>query len=209
MKTLKSLKEESRNFYTEKAADYFSKSFTKKMGGTQRITFEDNFLPIIELDKREYYTGRGAKYNTNSMHEHVDVFVAKKDFEGKVNVRAHNIFDRLKAEKAEKQALTNFCNENSLNVKNYDGISDKFVFFKSDKKNEIEKELNVDLSEFFGTGYKTYFYAESKIGLIRFYHNHHQSYGFEKTTDEERQKFHADWFSVGYECPNIGNLYYC
>lgn len=50
MKTLKSITEESRKFYTENAGSYFSKSFTKKMGGTQTITFEDDFLPAIELD---------------------------------------------------------------------------------------------------------------------------------------------------------------
>lgn len=209
MKTLKSITEESRKFYTENPGVYFSKSFNKKMGGTQTITFEDDFLPSIELDKREYYTGRGAKYNSNSMHEHIDVFVTKSEFEEKVNHRAKSIFDKLKAEKEMKKNVVAFCKENNLNAKNYSSIYDGFIHFDFENRKAVELELNVDLTAFFDSGYKTYFFAESKIGLVRFYHNHHQSYGFEKVTEEQKDKFHNDWHSVPYDCPNIGNLYYC
>ena len=134
MKTLKSITEESRKFYTENPGVYFSKSFNKKMGGTQTITFEDDFLPAIELDKREYYTGRGAKYNSNSMHEHIDVFVTKKEFDNKVNHRATYIFDRLKAEKEMKKNVVAFCKENNLNAKNYSSIYDGFIHFDFENK---------------------------------------------------------------------------
>ena len=189
MKTLKSLKEESRQFYTEKASDYFSKSFTKKMGGTQKITFEDDFLPAIELDKREFYTGRGGKYNSTSMHEHIEVFVTKSEFEEKVNSRAKMFFERQKEEKNKANELIKFCSSFGLNSKLFSGISENFLFFEKSKKSEIEKELNIDLSEFFATSGKTYFFAESNIGLLMFYHNHHQSYGFEKVSEEKRQEF--------------------
>ena len=189
MKTLKSLKEESRKFYTENADVYFSKSFNKKMGGTQTITFEDDFLPSIEIDKREFYTGRGAKYNSNSMHEHIDVFVTKSEFEEKVNSRAKMFFERQKEDKNKANKLIKFCSSFGLNSKLFSGISENYLFFEKSKKSEIEKELNVYLSEFFATSGKTYFFAESNIGLLMFYHNHHQSYGFEKVSEAKRQEF--------------------
>ena len=49
------------------------------------------------------------------------------------------------------------------------------------KMNEVEKLILI-------SG-KTYFFAESNIGLLMFYHNHHQSYGFEKVAEEKRQEF--------------------
>ena len=189
MKTLKSLKEESRKLYAENADVYFSKSFNKKMGGTQTITFEDDFLPSIELDKREFYTGRGAKYNSNSMHEHIDVFVTKSEFEEKVNSRAKMFFERQKEDKNKANELIKFCSSFGLNSKLFSSISENFLYFEKSKKSEIEKALNIDLSEFFEASGKTYFFAESNIGLLMFYHNHHQSYGFEKVSESKRQEF--------------------
>lgn len=216
MKTLKSLKEESRKFYAEKANVYFSKSFNKKMGGTQTIRFEDNFLPEIEIDEREYYSGRGAKYNNDSMHEHIDVFVSKKEFEERVNQRATNLYDRLKNKSIASKALRNFCKENQLNAKNYYFFSENSAYFKFEKKSDVEKELNINLSEFFNTTGKTYYFADTKIGLLMFFHNHHQSYSFEIVNEEKKQEFLAEresWVNAPYakevgQTDNI-NLYVC
>lgn len=217
MKTLKSLKEESRKFYTENAADYFSKSFSKKMGGTQKITFEDNFIQPIEIDKREYYTGRGAKYNSNSMHEHIDVFVTKSEFEEKVNSRATMFFERQKEDKNKANELIKVCSSYGLNSKLFSSVSENFLFFEKSKKSEIENELNIDLSDFFAASGKTYFFADSNIGLLMFYHNNHQSYGFEKVSEEKRQEFlneRENWvnapyaYEVGNKVENL-NLYVC
>lgn len=186
------------------------------MGGTQTITFEDDFLPSIELDKREYYTGRGAKYNSNSMHEHIDVFVTKKAFDSKVKIRANEIFTYEKTQAEAKKVLKNFCKENDLNIKNYSAFYNGTAFFEDDKKSEIENELNIDLTEFFNAGGKTYFFAETKLGLLMFYHNHRQSYSFEIVTEEKRQEFannRESWVNAPY-ASEVGqteneNLYVC
>lgn len=216
MKTLKSITAESTKFYTENAGAYFSKSFNKKMGGTQTIKFEDDFLPTIELDQREYYTGRGAKYNSNSMHEHIDVFVTKKDFDAKVKLRASEIFNFEKTQAEAKKVLKNFCKENDLNLTNYSAFYNGTAFFDADKKSEIERELNIDLSEFFDANGKTYFFAETKLGLLMFYHNHRQSYSYEVVSEEKRQEFlneRDSWVNAPYasevgQTDNI-NLYVC
>lgn len=216
MKTLKNLKEESVKFYTENAKDYFSKSFSKKMGGIQKITFEDDFLPEIVIDERKYYSGSAAKYNNNSMHEHIDVFVTKKEFENKVNWRAETIFESEKSKFENKKLLKKYCEENNLPKDLFYYIDGDALLFKYNKKEEVEKFLNIDLSEFFSTNGKTYFFADTKIGLLMFFHNNHQSYSFERVSEEKRQEFLAGrerWvnapfsFEVG-QTDNI-NLYVC
>ena len=99
------------------------------------------------------------------------------------------LFERQKEEKNKANELIKLCSYFGLNSKLFSGISENFLFFDKAKKSEIEKELNVNLSEFFATSGKTYFFAESNIGLLMFYHNHHQSYGFEKVVEEKRKEF--------------------
>jgi hypothetical protein len=216
MKTLKQLKQESAQFYTENAATYFAVSFNKKMGGTQTITFEDNFIEEIKIDKREYYQGRGAKYNSASMHEHINVFISKAYFEEKVNYRAKSFFNRQKEEQLKKKELIQFCQKNGLNEKNYTEKSSCGIYFDRSKQKEVEAELNVDLSDFFAANGKTYFFAESRIGLVQFYHNNRQSYSFDFTTEERRNEFYANresWVSAPYAYlvgqTNNQNLFVC
>jgi hypothetical protein len=189
MKTLKKFREESELFYKENAATYFAASYSKKMGGTQTITFEDNFLPEIKLDDRLYYAGRGARYNNNKMHEHIKVFISKKVFYQKVNDRANCFYKRQLELAVQAKQLSEFCKQNNIDAKNYSSLVNNSIFFKIEKKSKIEKELNVDLSDFFNASGKTYFFAETKIGLLEFYHNHRQSYSFNIVTQERVNEF--------------------
>lgn len=216
MTTLKDLRKECELFYTENAATYFAKSFNKKMGGTQTIKFQDDFLPEIKIDQRQYYSGRGSKFNNNSMHEHIDVFVTKAFFNEKVESRAKMLFERQKDEIKAKKQFSDFCKLHNLNKSNYTSLYSDCLFFESDKKEFVEKELNVDLSDFFNATGKTYLFAESKIGLLCFYHNHRQSFSFNFTTEEKRNEFISNresWISAPYahilgQNDNI-NLYVC
>ena len=202
MNTLKQIRIECEQFYTENAATYFAVSFTKKMGGTQIISFENDFLPVVKIDKREYYTGRGSKYNNISMHEHIDVFVSKKDFNDRVNNRASSIFEQQKENAATNKRMPDFCKKYGLKKSNYSGFSEPMgLFFTLETKNLIEKELNVDLSDFFASTGKTYYFTESKIGLLEFYHNHKQSFSFNFATPEQVEGFDKNrnkWVSAPF-----------
>jgi hypothetical protein len=216
MKTLKQLKQESIEFYTANAATYFAASFNKKMAGTQVIRFEGDFLPQVKIDKREYYSGRGAKYNTCSMHEHIDVCILRSVFDEKVNSRAKMLFERQKENIRANKQIKYFCKVHKLNASNYNGSGISGLYFSFSKKSEIEKELGIDLTEFFNATGKTYFFAESKIGLLLFYHNHRQSYSFSIVTEEKRAEFSSNrksWVSAPYagvlgQTENI-DLYVC
>lgn len=201
MTTLKQLKKESTEFYTANAATYFSVSFSKKMGGTQTISFEDDFIQKIEVDKRDYYSGRGAKYNSPTMHQHIDVLVSKSDFDKKVTTRAKTLFERQKEELKKQKALTSFCEKYGLSKNKYREISihDGSVFFEQGIG--VGDELDVDLTDFYNASGKTYFFAESKIGLLLFYHNHRQSFSFNFATEEEKSKFYKErkeWTDAPY-----------
>lgn len=216
MKTLKELKKESEQFYTENARTYFAPSFSKKMGGTALIIFEEDFIPAIKIDKREYYSGRGAKYNSPSMHEHLDRFVSKTEFKEKVNSRAKMLFDREKEKKAVAKKLSDFCKLHGLNKTHYSFFSETMgVYFDPNQKKAIEKELCVDLTDFMASTGKTYYFTDSKIGRLCFYHNHQQSFSF--TFAENEQEFvnnRESWNSGRYlfllkSNPFNMNLYVC
>lgn len=210
MKTLAQFKAESEIFYSENAATYFAPSFSKKMGGTATITFEDDFLSSIKIDKREYYIGRGSKYNSNSMHEHIDLFVSKKEFNERVASRGKRLFDYEKEKNEKRRNLIKFCKLNGITSKLYSEFSETMgVFFDEKFQKEIEKELGVDLTDFFESKGKTYYFANSKIGRLEFFHNHHQSFSFKFVSEEYENKFKKDrdsWVNARYAYL-LGNIY--
>jgi len=217
MKTLKKLKQESVIFYTENAAIYFAQGFSKKMGGVETITFENNFLSSIEIDKRIYYQGRGTKYNTLSIHEYVDTFVTKSEFDAKVDSRVKCIFERQKELVKEKKELNIYCQNKKINVENYSSFNgDTVVYFEKKNKQSVEADLEVSLDDFFNSTGKTYLFQESRIGLLRFYHNHNQSYSFETVSESKKLEFESNresWVTAPYAAilgqnGNI-NLYVC
>ena len=202
MKTLKAFRKEATQFYTENASVYFAASYNKKMGGTQTIVFENGFLPTIEKNDKEFYSGRGAKYNNASMHEHINVLVTLEMFNEKVNTRAQLFFDRQKEEKLNRQRLTSFCKANGLNKNNYTDVTGgNCVYFERENKNAIELELNVNLEDFFNATGKTYYFSETRLGWLQFFHNRRQSYSFNIVTLEDKLKFDNEresWISAPY-----------
>lgn len=206
MKTLKEFTQESKAFYTENASTYFSKSYNKKMGGTQSISFEDNFIPTIELDDREFYQGRRAKYNNASMHEHITVFVTLQEFNDKVNYRAKMLYQREKDKTIERREFRDFCKLHQISASNFTSVVKdtnciKGLYFDRSKQKDIEKELNVNLDDFFYATGKTYYFAETTIGFVLFFHNHQQSYSFEFVSNDRFDEFQNNrerWVSAPY-----------
>jgi hypothetical protein len=62
-----------------RAFDYFKKSYRYKMGGTQTIILPNGKEKFF--DDREYYSGRGAKYNSSIRHDEIGIVkVTKKEY---------------------------------------------------------------------------------------------------------------------------------
>lgn len=63
----------------EKAFNYFKKSYAYKMGGTQTVVLPNG--KSKSFDDRQYYSGRGAKYNNSVKHDALGIVkVSKKEY---------------------------------------------------------------------------------------------------------------------------------
>lgn len=68
-----------RSEITEAAFNFFKKSYAYKMGGTQTVILPNG--KSHTFDEREYYSGRGAKYNSSIKHDALgEVKVSRKDY---------------------------------------------------------------------------------------------------------------------------------
>ena len=87
---------------TEDLALRFKKSYKFKMGGTQTVVFPKG--ESFYFDDRQYYSGRGAKYNSSIRHEFLDIIIVSqkelKDYVIKINVLNAKIAANKKAKKA-------------------------------------------------------------------------------------------------------------
>lgn len=89
---------------TESLATYFKESYSVKMGGTQTVEFPCGTK--FFFDDKEYYSGRGAKYNSSINHQNLGfVLVTKKQLIDYVN--RLNEVARIKKENAKIAKLEN------------------------------------------------------------------------------------------------------
>jgi len=56
----------------------FNKHYQYKMGGTYELSITDTDV-TVSIDDREYYSGRGAKYNSSIRHDQVTQEVSMKE----------------------------------------------------------------------------------------------------------------------------------
>ena len=95
MKTLKTFVQESLQFYQEHP-ECFKHSYSKRMGGTQTVVIEG--LGEYYFDDRNYYSGRGKKYNNDFIHEHLgNIQVTKAEFDERVQSRAKSLYNMQKS----------------------------------------------------------------------------------------------------------------
>jgi hypothetical protein len=87
---------------TEELAVYFKQSYSVKMGGTQTVVFPNG--ESFYFNDKEYYSGRGAKYNSSIRHQNLgDVLVSKeelKDYVARLNEIAKIKKENAKTKKA-------------------------------------------------------------------------------------------------------------
>lgn len=66
------------------------------MGGTQTVVIEG--LGEYYFDDRDYYSGRGKKYNNDFIHEHLgNIQVTKAEFDERVQTRAKSLYNMQKS----------------------------------------------------------------------------------------------------------------
>lgn len=88
--------------------EFFKKSYGKKMGGTQTVILEG--IGEFYYDDREYYSGRGKKYNNDRMHDHIgNVYVSKEEIDKLAMELAKSACEMQKdAQERAKKARANY-----------------------------------------------------------------------------------------------------
>lgn len=190
MKTLKTLIEESSLFY-QQHPECFKQSYNKRMGGTQTVVLEG--IGSFYFDDRDYYQGRGRKYNAVNIHDNIgDVFISKKDFDEKVLLRAKSIYQMQKARLLEARNYRKSYNEAAAII----------------GKDRLDEGLSLVKS----ISSKTYLFIDNVL-LYKAYKSDHVT--IEIVTDDYRSKFvWEEWFSAPYASelgmtPDNKNLFIC
>lgn len=190
MKTLKSFIQESIQFYQEHP-ECFKHSYTKRMGGTQTVIIEG--IGEYYFDDRDYYTGRGKKYNNNSIHENLgNILITKEEFDNAVQTRAKSLFNM---QKTQIQAARDYR-------KSYNLAAEKVGKERLDKGLELVRSF-VN---------KTYLFIDNVL-LYKAYKSDYIS--IEIVTDEYKKRFNwNEWYSTPYAAdlgmtPENKNLFIC
>lgn len=162
---------------TEELSINFKQSYTAKMGGTQTIVFPSG--ESFYFDDKEYYSGRGAKYNSSINHNLIgDVIVSKselKEYVTKLNERAARIIQFKKNAKAKDLRIK------EANKNNVYGISENgYVEMTEDEHHyqrfDAEKlantlKISVEDALLLNSKGKTYVFAKSEDGnTYQLYH---------------------------------------
>lgn len=160
---------------------YFKKPYAYKMGGTQTVILPNGKSKIF--DNREYYSGRGAKYNNSIKHDSIgDVKVSKeeykkflamlKDREQQARVRQMEIVEKAKKYKA-------FQEKGLYGVE--EGHGTKYIVLSQEEENEcyfdayrLARTLKIKVSDalLLNSKGKTYVFAKNEGGkTMMLYHS--------------------------------------
>ena len=161
------------------------------MGGTQTVVIEG--LGEYYFDDRDYYSGRGKKYNNDSIHEHLgNILITKTEFDDRVKTRAKSLYN---IQKSRIQAAREYRKAYNLAV-------EKVGKKRLDEGLELVRSF-ID---------KTYLFIDNVL-LYKAYKSEYIS--IEIVTDEYRNGFNwAEWYSAPYAAdlgmtPDNKNLFIC
>lgn len=186
-----------------KAFDYFKKSYEYKMGGTQTVVLPNG--KEKEFDDREYYSGRGSKYNSSIKHDEIGVVkVSRKDYSAFLKMlkdQEHSKKIRLQ-ERAKKEARLLEAKKNGvygLKISKHGAfveLSDDEIFNHYFDAKRLAKTLQIKVkdAELLNSVGKTYVFAKSKNGkTYELYHSsldcNDLSISINEVTEDRIKKF--------------------
>ncbi|MHA1658100.1 MAG: hypothetical protein ACTSUT_03120 [Promethearchaeota archaeon] len=199
----------------ERAFNYFKKSYSYKMGGTQNVILPNGKSKLF--DDKEVYSGRGAKYNKNINY----------DIIGDVNISQKEYSEFLKYLKKQKENFEKTLNEQKAKEKRIIEAKEKGIY-SIDEYNYVElsdnsfdaqilaNTLNIKIqdAQLLHSQGKTYVFAK-KINsnkIFKLYHPHLDcndlSINIEEVTQEYFNEFKKDWLKYSNET-NLKNHFVC
>lgn len=198
----------------QKAFHFFKKEYRYKMGGTQTVILPNGKSQYF--DDREYYSGRGSKYNSSINHDNVgDVKVTRKEYSQFLAKLKEREILRLKyeVERKEKHQRIEKAKENGVYSLSPISENGQFIELSDDEKSEqyfdenrLAKTLGIKVEDALllnSTG-KTYVFTKSNTGVI--YELYHPSLSCndltiwvrEITEDRLKQFNHDEWYNAPY-----------
>lgn len=163
------------------AFSYFKSSYSCKMGGTQTVSLPNGKEKYF--DDREYYSGRGAKYNSSIRHDEKGLIkVSRKEYSDFLKMLKERDLRKkqaiiLRAENAKKygelksQGLYGIKNEEWGNFIELSEEESSGKFFDAER---LAKTLDISVAdcELLNSEGKTYVYAKNGSGqTINLYHS--------------------------------------
>jgi len=149
LEIMKTLSNTIENLSNETVLNSVSTSFAYKMGGVRKLVVDGQI--IFTQDLREYYTGRGSKYNSSIKHDNQIYNFTSKEFNAIKKELAQKEIERQKRVKAnlkQKKIDQKFQNKNGFILckrENGEVCAYDFNFNLKINVDLLAKELNVDV----------------------------------------------------------------
>lgn len=201
--------------YTRQFAENFKQSYSYTMGGSQTVVLPNG--QEFEFDERQYYSGRGNKYNRTVNHDEIGrVIVTKKQiqqFKKLQQEKANRLKDLIAAQQEKlkriedaKKAGVYSISENSYSTGFNVELSEKERESRYFDAERLAKTFDItvkDAALLKSTG-KTYVFAKTATGkIIELYHSslsvNSLSIFAQEVTEERLKEFnHEEWAGQPY-----------
>jgi len=200
--------------YTTEFAAKFKKTYAFKMGGSQTIELPNG--QQFTFDDKEYYSGRGAKYNSSIKHDVKGLIKVTRKELSAVLKEERERKKHIKAMKAERETATQRYADNAaagvygISVKEYG----TFIELSEDERRgryfdaeRLAKTLNISVqdAELLKSEGKTYVFAKKLDGseTLELYHSslccNYLSIVINEAKPERMAEFnHNEWASAPY-----------
>jgi hypothetical protein len=166
---------------TELQAKNFKRSYSYKMGGTQTLIFPNG--QTFVFNDKEYYSGRGAKYNSSVKHENLgEIVISKKEVseflkrekERSARIKQSEKEKKEKARRYEAAKAQGLYEIDRYEYGNFILLTDEESYKRFFDVKRLAKTLDIseqDAALLQSEG-KTYVYAKQSNGnIIELYHS--------------------------------------
>lgn len=203
----------NQTIFTKEFSAKFKRSYAYKMGGTQTITLPNG--QSFTFNDKEYYCGRGAKYNSSIKHDEIgNINVSQEEVEtvilNRISIAGSRKMNKLKSKEKTKRiegakslGVYSMANES---YGRYVELSDEESLSKTFDSKRLANTLSISIhdADLLKSEGKTYVFAKSSDGnTYQLYHPsldcNHLSISVSVATPERIAEFKPkEWQSAPY-----------
>lgn len=193
---------------TQQFAEKFKRTYAYKMGGTQTLVFPNG--QEFTFNDKEYYSGRGAKYNSSIRYDLIGiVIISKKELAAKLKIEKERAKRIKENQKIEKESIARYAENLATGI--YGIAKKEYGTFIELSQQEIEgkffdekrlaKTLDISVRDasLLNSNGKTYVFAKqiSTGKIIELYHSslavNNLCISFSEISENEYKDFVEQW----------------